>query len=197
MVEKFINSFTIYSPGCSGSDQMKKCLQATGMRDRSVTKNRHVKNPPNCKRKTLFLYSDPRNLLISYLNRGRYDNFLFNHCRNISGDCDYIRKHPKLSITQVLKDMYDPLKLEEHFMIWLKAPVDREIMMLKYEGLEKPETYQKVLDFFGVTKRRNKFPWRPRSSSYLNLPLGQQIGITNLFKNLLGIQNNLPICYAR
>jgi len=187
-----MNSFTIYSPGCSGSDQMKKCLQATGMRDVSASHNRHIKNPPNHKRKTLFLYSDPRNLLISYINRGCYDNFLFNHCRNIGGDCSYIDKHPKLSLVKVLKDKYDPLKLEEHFMMWLETSIERKIMMLKYEALENPKTYQKVLDFFGVKEKRNKFPWKPRSSSYLKLPLEQQISITNLFKNLLEIQNKLP-----
>lgn len=104
------------------------------------------------------------------------------------------------------------MKLEGHFTNWLTAEIDYKLMMLKYEALANPKTYQEVYNFFDVKEDPDNYvpyskvagnpnddqeEWRLRRTSYLNLPIEQQIQITKLFKNLLKKQAETPPIYIR
>ena len=201
-----MNNFCLYSQGCCGSGSMVICLKETGLKRTAPESaaenynNAHTKYPAKFSKdfnnKILFMYADPRNILLSALNNGENNAFIHSHSFYLDGDCNYFDAHDKTKIEQLLKEKYDPLKLEEHFKNWMNVKMSSELMMLKYEYLEDPKIYQKVLNFFEV-EGEHKYPWLQRKSSYLNLPQEQQVDITSLFGNLLILQDSLLPCFVK
>lgn len=215
-----MKKFIVFSPGLSGLHMMIRCLEKTRLRQVSNASHHvHTRIVPKISPcGILYLYADPRNILLCTLKRSlerviqpklrqewgpNSDIDLWQHCNRMEGDKDFVARNAdniasEGNIEFILNANYDPMKLEEHFTNWLTAEVNYPLMMLKYEALANRKTYQEVLNFFGVKKGRyHQEEWRPRSTSYLKLPLEQQVQITKLFKNLLKIQAEIPPIYIR
>ena len=217
-----MKNFVLMGPGCSGTNLIFRCLTKTGLQrillgrhphTRIVPKNsrEHADNcecgrcreQPSCN--VLYIYADPRNILLCSVNRTEKaskrglkcsDLWLWNHCNPIEGDREFVTQNAgNINIEHILNINYDPLKLEEHFTNWLAAPINYKLMMLKYEALANPKTYQEVLKFFDV--KGDQEVWKPRRTDYLNLAVEQQVQITELFKNLLKKQAEIPPIYIR
>jgi len=209
--------FILCSQGCCGSVHVRDCLQQPGINMRqtwmSMSKlnimfhNQHFRNPPKSFNrkdyKVLYMYGDPRNILLSSLNRvrpgpkpgvNRWNWHLY--CKYMQADVEYFGDSEERTIDRLLQDNYDPLRLEDHFLSWLNVNAEYPLMLLKYEALEEPKTFQHVLDFFEV-EGDYSYGWRPRETSYLKLTLEQQVQITELFKDLLKIQAEIPPVYIR
>jgi len=203
-----IKSFTLCSPGGCGSARMVYCLEKNGLirvypsqYDKYTSKiciDNHRRVPPkNSSNKILYMYADPRDILLSSLNRGASNDWAWSHCVHLEGNLNYFdRFTSKVTIKEILKDGIDPFGLEEHFLNWLNSEIHYELMLLKYESLEDSNVFQKVLDFFEVDGNYT-YDWRPRKTSYLNLPKEQQIEITKLFNNLLKIQSSVDSVLIR
>ncbi len=195
-------TFTLYSQGCCGSGQMVECLKGVGLKrtapkGRENFNNAHTRFPSKSfEGKILFMYADPRDIVLSSLNNSENNNWIHSHCYYLGGDYKYFDPYGKTTIEQILESGQDPFKLKEHFINWLTIKIDYDLMMLKYEALEDPKIYKQVLKFFGVDGDYD-YNWRPRKSSYLNLPEEQQLQITELFQDLLKIQSQLPSCHMR
>lgn len=201
-----MKNFVLVGPGLSGTNLMFRCLKKIGLQRFEIGRHPHTRNvPKNSPCNVLYIYADPRNILLCAVNRSvknsklghkLSDLWLWNHCDPVEGDREFIEQNAdNINIKHILSINYDPLKLEEHFTNWLTADIDYKLMMLKYEALANPKTYQEVLNFFDVKGVQEE--WRPRSTDYLNLPVKQQIQITELFKNLLKIQAEIPPIYIR
>ena len=185
--------FALYSQGCCGSIRMVECLKAAGLVRvcEPGYEAAHTRYPPfRSPSKVLYMYGDPRNILLSCINRG--EEWIHAHCSALQGDVRYI-KH---NTDKIISDGYDPLHLETHFMNWFSLNPDYDIMFLKYEALEDPKIFQQVLDFFGVVSDKS-YDWCPRKTSYKNLFSEEQIQITDLFSDLLKLQDQLPSCMVK
>lgn len=204
-----MKKFTLVGPGLSGTTRMHSYfVNELGLErimdsqeGKCQTHTRIVPKERPCN--VLFIYADPRNILLSCINRSIetniFDTWLYRHCKQVEGDCEFAANIPiqKTSdIEYILNTNYDPLRLEGHFMNWLTADINYRMMMLKYEALANPKTFQKVLDFFEIEGDYD-YGWNQRKTSYLNLPIEQQVQITNLFKSLLKKQAELPPVYIR
>lgn len=207
--------FVLVGPGLSGTNLMNDYIgkKANLQRDKDIHQdNPHTRIvPKSCPHNVLFIYADPRNILLSSVNRSVKKDltlvpgknasllWLYKQCKLLGGDLDFVVKLQNarnMNVEYVLNTGYDPMGLEKHFTNWLTAKIDYKMMMLKYEALENPKTFQEVLNFFEI-KESYSLEWKPRRTSYLNLPVKQQVQITKLFKNLLKIQAELPPIYIR
>lgn len=200
-----MKNYTLVGQGLSGTGWMRQCLEKTGLirrldiyEERAHTKHAPKNHPCNI----LYIYADPRDILTCAVNRSLgetnvYNSMLYRHCEQLSGDYAYVAgiQTPNL-LEHILNMIYDPMQLEEHFLRWLNTEIDYKLMMLKYEALSNPETYQEVLNFFEI-KGDYSYEWKPRKTSYLDLPIQQQSQITKLFENLLKIQKEIPSVYIR
>jgi len=183
--------FALYSQGCCGSIRMVECLKAAGLVRvcEPGYEAAHTRYPPfHSPSKVLYMYGDPRDILLSCINRG--EEWMHAHCTALQGDVRYI-KH---NTGKIISDGYDPLYLETHFMNWFSLNPDYDLMFLKYEALEDSKIFQRVLDFFGVVSDKS-YDWCPRKTSYKNLPENQKQGITKMFRSLLRTQRKLPPCF--
>lgn len=196
------SQFILYSQGCCGTYQMNDRLKAAGLDIFGPNEhNPHTRRPPEgYKGKILFMYADPRNILLSAMNHPvnykTHGGWSRLHCRNLEGDTKYFDSPTKITVEQILNGGHDPFKLQEHFINWLTADIGCEMMMLKYEALERPVIFQDVLDFFEV-KGNPSFNWKPRKSDYKSLSVGQQIQITKLFEDLIRTQEMLSPCFVK
>jgi hypothetical protein len=206
-----MKNFVLVGPGLSGTNLMRRCLEKIGMQRLTIGRHPHTRNvPKDSPCNVLYIYADPRNALLCAVNRTvknskliqKYGQLkvtdlpLWNHCNAGDGDTKFVQQNAgNINIEFVLDVKYDPMKLEEHFTNWLTADINYNLMMLKYEALVNPKTYQEVLKFFNVEGPQEE--WSPRKTSYLNLPVKQQIQITELFKNLLKKQAEIPLIHIR
>ena len=191
--------FTLYSQGCCGSTQMVECLKKIGLKRIAAPckRNVHTRWPPRIyDNNVLWMYADPRNILLSAISRSKNNGWIHSHVTFLEGDSGYFDPFAKTSIEQILKDKYDPLRLKEHFVNWLETNLNYKLMMLKYESLGNPEIFWKVLDFFGV-KNKYDYIWKPRKADYTKLPEEQRVQITELFADLLKIQAKISDCFIR
>jgi len=191
-------TFALYSQGCCGSAHMVELLKSVGLKRIAGSEIYNVHSqiiPKHCDGKILYMYADPRNILLSSLIKNNHNKWSYHHCKYVGGDYEFFGKEEKVSIDVLLKKMYDPFHLATHFKNWL-APVDYPIMMLKYEALEKPETFQNVLDFFGVEESLD-YEWKTRKTSWEKQTAEQQYKITLLFYDLIALQNQFPDCCVR
>lgn len=197
-----MKTFALCSQGCCGSTKMVVLLKEIGLKritpkDKKSSYNVHTRHvPPHFDGKMLFMYGDPRNILISSLNHSKNNAFIHSHCFYMNGVIDTINAHGKLTIEGIIERGNEPLKLEEHFKNWMYSTIDYPLMMLKYESLEDPKAFEKVLDFFDI-KGDYIYEWIERKSSYKKLPEDQQLGLSDMFKNLLDIQEQLPPWFIR
>ncbi len=207
-MDNAVKSFTVCSFGNCGSWYMAHCLEKNGLvRVRpsqydnytsEISMDDHRRTPPKISsNKILYMYADPRNALLASLNRGTNNDWAWSHCVHMEGNSEYFEKTTtKISIKEILKDGIDPYRLEKHFLNWLNSEIHYELMLLKYESLENPAIFQSVLDFFEIDGDYT-YDWKPRKTSYLNLSEEQQIEITELFDNLLEIQNSVDSILIR
>ena len=154
-----VNNFTVCSQGCCGSARMVHCLEKSGLiriypsqYDNYTTHlciDNHRRIPPkNSSNKILYMYADPRNILLCSLNKGMSNDWAWSHSVHLEGYSQYFEKSlSKVTIKEILKDEIDPFQLEEHFLSWLNSEIHYELMLLKYETLEDSSVFQKVLDF--------------------------------------------------
>ena len=208
-----MKKFAVVGPGLSGTHLMMECLREGGTQI-YITNSPHTRIVPKISAgNVLYIYADPRNVLLNAVYkslkkirqpklRQKYgvnsDLALWTHCLRMEGDIEFVaRNADNINIEHILNMNYDPMKLEEHFMNWLTAGISYKLMMLKYEALANSKTYHKVLKFFDIKKGKRDCGWRPRRTDYLNLPLEQQVQITELFKNLLKKQAEIPPIYIR
>jgi len=203
------NNFTLCSQGRCGSVPIMQCLEQAGLTriypsyydnyTSQICIDNHRRIPPkDSSNKILYMYADPRNTILDSLSRGENNDWAWSHCNHLEGYQEYFgRFSTKVTIRNLLEDGIDPFRLEEHFLNWLNSKIHYELMLLKYEALENPSVFQKVLDFFEVKGDCN-YDWRPRKTSYLNLLKKRQIRITKLFNNLLEVQNSIdPVLIRR
>lgn len=191
-----MKKFVVFSQGCCGSKHMVSCLRQAGL-ERVLANYPHRRFPPKNSEgfPVLYMYADPRNILISSFNNGF--KWAAIHCENVGGDLSYFQTYPKEGIKKILEMQYDPLGLKEHLENWIQRDTSYPIMILKYESLEKPDTFQKILDFFKVPDYAVKYEWKPRLASYLNLPAQQQCKFYEMFEGLIDIQSKLPDCFIK
>ena len=184
-------NFALFSQGCCGSIHMVECLKAAGLIRACEPgyEAAHTRYPPfRSPCKVLYMYSDPRNILLSCINRGK--EWIHAHCTALQGDVRYI-KH---NTDKIISDRYDPLHLETHFMNWFSLNPDYDLMFLKYEALEDPKVFQQVLEFFEVTSSVS-YDWQPRKTSYLNISIEHQETLLEMFAGALEVQKQLTPCF--
>ena len=160
-----MKNFALAGPGLSGTHWMLNCFEKIGLQRIFIPRRLHTSiAPKNSSCNVLYVYADPRNILLCAVSRSlerhpqpelrqKYgvnsDIDLWNHCNRMGGDKEFVEQNiDNINIERILNANYDPMKLEEHFTNWLTAPINYNLMMLKYEALANPKTYQKVLDFF-------------------------------------------------
>jgi len=152
---------------------------------------KHVSYPPEFlpeNIKTLYLFGNPMNSVISIFNR----NLQHIHYRNIFNK---VLKPQNMTFEYFLDQGVDIFHLEQHFQNWMNDNNEARnypIILIKYETMWDNLEY--IFDFLGLEKKRiSEFPdKKERKSDWRNQPKKIREKLLKIYTPLLSKINNSP-----
>ena len=90
-----MKTYALSSQGCCGSGHMNIRLKELGLKRVAQDgvenyHNPHTRYPAKTfEGRVLFMYGDPRNILLSSIGQSDNDSWIISHCTYLDGDCDY------------------------------------------------------------------------------------------------------------